>query len=588
MEPLSGLVISFGHQLGILAMVVVCLAALRRETAEVSGTADGLLSGLVFGVAAVLVMLDPVVLRPGVIFDARNTIIAVAGMLGGPVSAAVTVLLAAGYRVSLGGSGTVAALSGMLAAAVIAVVHAAWLRSHGHPVTLARLFLLACFVTAASLLSFTLLPAGIILVALENLALPIALTNLVGIPLLGIVLRGEQRRHELAASLAAALREQRAQAARLRRSEEQYRLLADNTGDMIERLDLGFRRLYVSPAVREMLGGDADRLLGTDMTELIHPDDRPALRRKLEALAAGQMDGVRNLHRLRRQGGDWIWAEAHFRLLRSAQGSPAEIVGVTRDVSDRMALEEQFRQAQKMEAIGQLTGGLAHDFNNILTVVLGNAETLALELKDPHQRELAEAIEVSAGRAAELTGKLLAFGRRRALRPEVHDLSAIVASMAPLLHRTLGRDVALTTDADGPAPAFADRTLLEAALLNLAINARDAMPGGGRLAIRTGRRIAAAGEGELRPGEPVVYVTVHDTGIGIPPDILGRVFEPFFTTKEVGKGSGLGLSMVHGFIAQSGGHVGIESEPGRGTTVSIVLRAADADARAPGVAGAAS
>jgi signal transduction histidine kinase/ActR/RegA family two-component response regulator len=246
----------------------------------------------------------------------------------------------------------------------------------------------------------------------------------------------------------------------------------------------------------------------------------------------------------------------------------------------REQLEEQLLQAQKMEAVGQLTGGIAHDFNNLLTVILGNAEVLVEDQPDSAgTRELARMILEAAEQGADLTQKLLAFGRRQSLKTEHLKLGDAVSGMTPLLRRAIGEHIDLRTEFTGAgAYALTDKALLESAILNLVVNARDAMPQGGTLTIKTGERQAAKGERNLTLGTPVVYLTVSDTGTGMPPEVLARAFEPFFTTKEVGKGSGLGLSMVYGFAEQSGGHVHINSKVGQGTSITVVLPAAQTQA----------
>jgi CheY-like chemotaxis protein len=228
-----------------------------------------------------------------------------------------------------------------------------------------------------------------------------------------------------------------------------------------------------------------------------------------------------------------------------------------------------------MEAIGQLTAGVAHDFNNLLTVILGNAELLTENPGDPAQTAiLARQILETAERGAELNQKLLAFSRRQSLKPERLDVDRIVEGMIPLIHRTIGEHIELRTELGAPGlAALTDKTLLESAILNLAVNARDAMPQGGALTLTMGQREAGPEDAPLPIGQSVVFVTVSDTGTGMSPEIQTRVFEPFFTTKEVGKGSGLGLPMVLGFAQQTGGHVGIVSREGKGTAVTIVLPA---------------
>jgi signal transduction histidine kinase len=245
-------------------------------------------------------------------------------------------------------------------------------------------------------------------------------------------------------------------------------------------------------------------------------------------------------------------------------------------------LNQKLSQAQKMEAVGQLTGGIAHDFNNLLTVILGNAEILAESLtQDPTLRPIAEMTAKAAERGAELTSRLLVFARRQSLDPKAIDINAQIAEMDPLLRRTLGENIEIQVIGT-PAiwQALVDPGQLESALLNLCINARDAMPDGGRLTIETANMVLDdtynAHESEVETGA-YVMVAVSDTGVGMDRTTIARAFEPFFTTKGAGKGSGLGLSMVYGFVRQSNGHIRIYSEPGQGTTVKIYLPRASTD-----------
>ncbi|WP_323353667.1 hybrid sensor histidine kinase/response regulator [Leptolyngbya sp. CCNP1308] len=246
------------------------------------------------------------------------------------------------------------------------------------------------------------------------------------------------------------------------------------------------------------------------------------------------------------------------------------------DVSDRIVLEEQLQQSQRLESVGQLTGGIAHDFNNLLTVILGNAELLTEMLDpDPRLQPLAAMIGSAAQRGAELTQRLLAFARRQALDPEAVDVNRLIAAIDGLLRRTLGEHIEIEiVRRAGLWPALVDPAQLESALLNLCLNARDAMVEGGRLTLETANtRLSqdyADQHVEVVPGQ-YVMVAVSDTGLGIASENLERVFEPFFTTKETGKGTGLGLSMVYGFVKQSGGHIQIYSELGQGTTIKMYL-----------------
>jgi PAS domain S-box-containing protein len=256
-------------------------------------------------------------------------------------------------------------------------------------------------------------------------------------------------------------------------------------------------------------------------------------------------------------------------------GEETIFVGIIRDLSAQKASEANLRQAQRLDAIGQLTGGIAHDFNNILMVIMGMAEELADGLCDrPEHAPLLQIIEASQ-RAADLTARLLAFARKQPLKPKVSAVDQLVGSIAKMLARTLGEHISIDLEASADTwPAAIDRAQFEAALINLCINARDAMPDGGRLKIET-RNVTldqsyAGRHADVAIGD-YVMIAVTDTGTGIPKDQLDRVFEPFFTTKEVGRGTGLGLSMVYGFAKQSEGHIEIASEVGRGTTVRLYL-----------------
>ncbi|ACA19175.1 integral membrane sensor hybrid histidine kinase [Methylobacterium sp. 4-46] len=253
--------------------------------------------------------------------------------------------------------------------------------------------------------------------------------------------------------------------------------------------------------------------------------------------------------------------------LRRARAEEEALARLTRETAQRAAAEERLRQSQKMEAVGQLTGGIAHDFNNLLAVITGSLEVLQRRLArgDTDVGRFIEGALDGADRAAKLTHRLLAFARQQPLEPRPTDPNRLITGMVDLLRRTLGETVTVETRlAVGVPPIFVDQNQLENAILNLAVNARDAMPGGGRLTLETARDGA-------RDGRAAVAVTVRDTGTGMPPEVVARAFEPFFTTKPQGRGTGLGLSQVYGFVTQSGGEVRIDSAPGLGTAVVLIL-----------------
>ena len=263
-----------------------------------------------------------------------------------------------------------------------------------------------------------------------------------------------------------------------------------------------------------------------------------------------------------------------------AQASGERIfTGFIRDLTARQKMEEELRQSQKMEAIGQLTGGVAHDFNNLLTVITGNLEMLEPSLNNPRDREMLREAQDAVQDGAKLTAQLLAFGRRQPLNPEPTDIGPLVSNFAELLRRTLGEANELSVVTTGSTHlAVVDAPQLQNALLNLAINARDAMPGGGRLTIEISHARLDADYAQMYPEVrtgPYVLIAVTDTGEGMSDDVRQRAFEPFFTTKPTGAGTGLGLSMVYGFVKQSGGNVQLYSELGRGTSVRVFLPLAE-------------
>jgi PAS domain S-box-containing protein len=332
----------------------------------------------------------------------------------------------------------------------------------------------------------------------------------------------------------------------------------------------------VNPAWRTLLGYAEDEVVGHDFRELLEPGDASVgLSRWAGRTGDDALDDFDA--RMRAKDGGWRWI--NWTVIPEGEAFYA----VGRDVTERKHLEEQLRQSQKMEAVGQLTGGLAHDFNNMLTGVLGGLDMVRRRLADGRLEDVGRFMDTavaSAERAAALTHRLLAFSRRQTLDPQPIEVNALIASMEDLLRRTLGEQVDLAVAlAPDLWTTLTDANQLESAILNLAINARDAMPDGGKLTVETcNARLDAtyteAVEG-LEPGD-YVLVSVSDTGSGMPAEVLARAFDPFFTTKPLGQGTGLGLSMVYGFARQSNGHVSIYSETGVGTTVKLYLpRVAD-------------
>jgi PAS domain S-box-containing protein len=365
----------------------------------------------------------------------------------------------------------------------------------------------------------------------------------------------------------------------LRDSAARLRAVIDTAVDGVILIDSRGAIQKFNPACERLFGYRAEEVVGENVRLLMPPPYRDE---HDEYLANYHRTGERKIIGIGRevlgQRKDGSIFPMDLSVGEAKQDGETVFVGVIHDLTDRKRTEEQLAQAQKMEAIGQLSGGIAHDFNNLLTVIIGNADDLTEKLKArPDLRRLANEIATAGGRGAELTQRLLAFSRRQTLRPVEISCNQLVESMRSLLRRTLREDIdiALQLDADLWS-TFTDPGQLEAAILNLALNAQDAMPHGGCLSISTANIPLDLDYRDLHPevlpGQ-YVMISITDDGSGMPPEVVERVFEPFFTTKEVGKGSGLGLSMVYGFVKQSNGHVGIYSEVGLGTTVRIYLPA---------------
>jgi two-component system, cell cycle sensor histidine kinase and response regulator CckA len=386
----------------------------------------------------------------------------------------------------------------------------------------------------------------------------------------------------LMGSVARELGERRQAEDRLSRSEESYRLLFDrHPGPMWVYDDTTFRFLAVNDAAVSAYGYTHDEFLGMTIHDIRPPEDRAALR---EIIGDESRRG---------RGGDLVWRHLHKDgklvdvKIRSADiefGGKAARLVLTQDVTEQRHLEAQLLQSQKMEAVGSLAGGIAHDFNNLLTVVLTSASMLLRQTDDAKMRDDVERIAAAGARGADLTKQLLAFSRRQVLRPEVTDVNTIVQEALGLLHRLLGENIEISYElADDLSHVVIDRGQLSQAIVNLAVNARDAMPEGGRLTIATANVVLdeayAADHVEVTPG-PHVLLQVTDSGIGMSEELRERAFEPFFTTKPEGEGTGLGLATVYGVIKQSGGNIWLYSEPGFGTTFKLYFPRADAPVEA--------
>ena len=366
----------------------------------------------------------------------------------------------------------------------------------------------------------------------------------------------------------------------LRESEERFRQLAENIDDVFWLSDRENERFfYVSPAYNAIWGRSAAGLYAEPgvWMETVHPDDRERVRRAFLGQVTGTWDEP---YRITRPDGSVRWIRTRTYPVRDATGSVYRLAGVSRDVTAYHHLEEQLRHAQKMEAVGRLAGGVAHDFNNLLSVILSYTSLVLDELKHGEPiRDDIEEVRRAGERATDLTRQLLAFSRQQLLQPRVMTLGQVVLEMEKLLRRLLGEDIDLSLHVSSPmGKVVADPTQIEQIVMNLAVNARDAMPRGGRLTIETENVDLNADDAHSLPGAapgPYVMLAMTDTGEGMDAATRERSFDPFFTTKDQGKGTGLGLSTVFGIVKQSEGHIFVYSERGHGTKFKLYFPRTD-------------
>ncbi len=359
-------------------------------------------------------------------------------------------------------------------------------------------------------------------------------------------------------------------------SESLYRSTFDAAPVGVAHVGLDGRWLRVNQRLCDLLGYTRADLQGRTVQDLLHPDDVAGEADVLGRMAAGALDRhVIDERRYRRRDGSVMWARVNISVHRDAEGQPKHFISLIEDITDRRKLEAQFRQANKMDAVGQLASGVAHDFNNLLTVILGFSQFVAADpaLADQHRKDLDEVMK-AARRASGLTMQLLAFSRQQVMNTTALDVNGLITDMTGMLGRLIGEhiEVALALAPDLPL-VLADRGQMEQVVMNLVVNARDAMPGGGRVTFATKEvelGISGFNEETVLPGR-YVMLAVSDTGSGMSQETQRRLFEPFFTTKKSGEGTGLGLSTVYGIVKQSKGHIRVHSEPGRGSSFEVYL-----------------
>jgi two-component system, cell cycle sensor histidine kinase and response regulator CckA len=375
--------------------------------------------------------------------------------------------------------------------------------------------------------------------------------------------------------------------AALHGSEQRLQLALQATGLGPWDWDLSTNAVEFWPEWKRQIGYEPDEIPNRyeEWESRLHPEDRQRVLTALRAYLDGRAPEYALEFRLRHKNGTYRWMYTRGVVLSDASGRQTHMIGCHLDITERRQLEERYRQSQKMQAIGQLAGGIAHDFNNLIVVINGYAELVAQELGPSHrsQGDL-DHIRVAAASAANLTRQLLAFGRRQILQVQVLDLNQVLRRMQGLVERAIGEHITLVMNLGAGRRVTADPGQIEQVIINLAVNARDAMPHGGRLLIETADAVLDPGDVErnrgMRAGEHVL-ITVTDTGTGMDEETRAHLFEPFFTTKGEGRGTGLGLATVYGIVKQSGGSIWVYSEPGRGSVFKIYLPVASAAIEPP-------
>jgi two-component system cell cycle sensor histidine kinase/response regulator CckA len=392
----------------------------------------------------------------------------------------------------------------------------------------------------------------------------------------GFVLRDDSGRPRFLQGVMLDISEQKRREERLEKSESKFRTIFEKVASGIALVDTVGHLMESNPALQEMLGYSAEELRNRVFNELAHPDDAEIDEELKKELIEGKRDHYQTEKRYIRKDGEVIWGCLNVSLARDVENESEFMIYMVEDITERKRLEDQFFQSQKMETIGRLAGGIAHDFNNLLTVIKGYTQlSLNLIKEDDPCRENIDEILKASDRASELTQQLLAVSRRQVLNMQVLELNGLIRGLEKMVGRVIGEDIEMITMlTESIGKVKSDPGQIEQVILNLAVNARDAMPKGGKLTIETANVDLDENYTRSHIGvTPGAYVmlSVSDTGVGMPPEVKEHLFEPFFTTKEKGKGTGLGLSTIYGIIKQSGGNIWVYSEPGQGTTIKIYL-----------------
>ncbi len=532
------------------------------------------LIGLAIGLIGVALIGNSWELMPGLIFDSRSVLLSVAGLFFGWLPALTGALLIALFRIYVGGFGTA---MGVVVIGVSVGIGLVWrhFRDSARPLGWLELVLFALAVHVGMLLCTFILPFGSAVETIERTALPVLTVLPLGTVLLGRLLERERTRREVEALL---VRNE----AQLQTLTQRLQLATESARIGIWDLDLETSVLIWDGRMFEMYGrppNSAENAYAL-WKRAVHPDDLPRILDRADQAAASK-DDFNARFRIVLPSGEVRHVEAHAMVARSADDGRGRLIGINVDITDqvraqheRARIEAQLRQAQKMQAVGQLAGGIAHDFNNMLSVILNIAEMAmdGLPETDPLHTDLGEILH-AAERSADLTRQLLAFSRRQLTEPRVINLNEVVTKQHTMLSRLIGEEISLHFRAGNPAwDIRIDPSQLDQVLANLVVNARDAIEGTGTILIETGNVALDESHGTEDmpvPAGDYVMLSVSDDGVGMDRDTLERIFEPFFTTKALGKGTGLGLATVYGVVKQNRGAIHVYSEPGTGSTVKL-------------------
>ena len=565
------------QNVAVLVALVVGLQMLARELAH-RPRLYRVAAGLLYGAAGIIGMSAPLHFAPGVIYDGRSIVLSIAGLFGGPLAAAIAAVCCGAYRAMLGGPGALPGVLVVIEAAALGVALHHLRRRDERWLAPWRLWAFGILVHLVMLALQLLLPDGRGWEVARRLGPTVLLVYPLGFVLTARVFLQAER----------SVLAERA----LRENEERFRALVEGAPDAIF-VQCDFRFAYVNAAAIALYrAGSAADLLGSPVLDRFHPAQREEILRRIEGLHLRKepAPAMEQVHR--RLDGSEVQVEVSA-VPVVYDGQDGAIVFV-RDVTARKELEQRLIQSQKMEAVGRLAGGVAHDFNNMLQTILGYTDLLIERTPpgDAAHEELGQ-VRKAALRSADLTRQLLGFARRQVIEPQSLDLNAVVGDLLRMLRRLVGENVAIDwRPAAGPCPVRLDPSQVGQVLTNLVVNARDAIPGTGRVTIESSHAEIDEDYCLAHPGAaPGRYevLAVSDTGVGMDRETRERAFEPFYTTKERGRGTGLGLATVFGIVKQNEGFIHLYSEPGRGTTVRIYLRrdesAAPGDAEAAVTAG---